>query len=92
MVQNELKTVDFYVKFYNGMGPQKIEFPKDIELTLVYETEENENKYIGIGKHIDDAEYKKQLGVYKNYIEKTFNLTVNTYLYSIIENHILKVI
>ena len=43
-------------------------------------------------KHIDDEAYKKQLGVYKNYIEKTFNLTVNTYLYSIIENHILKVI
>ena len=43
-------------------------------------------------KHIDDEAYKKQLGVYKNYIEKTFNLTVNTYLYSIIENNILKVI
>ena len=43
-------------------------------------------------KHIDDEAYKKQLGVYKNYIEKTFNLTVNTYLYSIIENQILKVI
>ena len=64
MNQNELKTVDFYVKFYNGMGPQKIELPKDIELTLVYETEEGENKYIGIGKHIDDAEYNyHQLGI-----------------------------
>ena len=64
MDQNELKTVDFYVRFYNGMGLQKIELPKDIELTLVYETEENENKYIGIGKHIDDAEYNyHQLGV-----------------------------
>lgn len=64
MDQNELKIVDFYVRFYNGMGPQKIELPKDIELTLVYETEESENKYIGIGKHIDDAEYNyHQLGV-----------------------------
>lgn len=64
MNQNELKTVDFYVRFYNGMGPQKIELPEDIELTLIYETEEGENKYIGIGKHIDDAEYNcHQLGV-----------------------------
>ena len=64
MNQNELKTVDFYVRFYNGMGPQKIELPEDIELTLVYETEEGENKYIGIGKHIDDAEYNyHQLGI-----------------------------
>ena len=46
------------------MGPQKIELPEDIELTLVYETEEGENKYIGIGKHIDDAEYNyRQLGI-----------------------------
>lgn len=64
MNQNELKTVDFHVRFYNGMCPQKIELPEDIELTLVYETEEGENKYIGIGKHIDDAEYDyHQLGV-----------------------------
>ena len=64
MNQNELKTADFYVRFYNGMGPQKIELPEDIELTLVYETVEGENKYIGIGKHIDDAEYNyHQLGV-----------------------------
>ena len=36
MDQNELKTVDFYVRFYNGMGLQKIELPEDIELILVY--------------------------------------------------------
>lgn len=64
MNQNELKTVDFYVKFYDGMNLQKIELPEDIELTLVYETEDGENKYIGIGKHIDDTEYNyHQLGV-----------------------------
>lgn len=42
-------------------------------------------------KHIDDEEYIKQLNIYRNYIHDVFKLKVNTYLYSIIENHILKV-
>ncbi len=60
-----------------------------IDLMIVYPT------YVDIIdyklKNIDDEAYLKQLNIYKNYIEKTFKLKVHTYLYSITQNHILKV-
>ena len=61
-----------------------------IDLMLVYEN------YIDIIdyklKNINDDSYKKQLLGYKNYIEKKLNKKVNTYLYSIYEEKLIKVV
>ena len=42
-------------------------------------------------KHLDDEAYDKQLGLYKQYVEKVFGLKAETYLLSISDN-ILKVV
>ncbi len=34
-------------------------------------------------KNIDDASYDKQIGVYMDYVQRTFNMKVNGYLYSL---------
>lgn len=39
-------------------------------------------------KNIDDENYKKQLFLYKNYIEKTFNKKVSCYLLSLVDNNV----
>ena len=39
-------------------------------------------------KNIDDSSYVNQLYIYKEYIQKTFNKSVNIYLYSIFSNEI----
>jgi ATP-dependent exoDNAse (exonuclease V) beta subunit len=57
-----------------------------IDLMLVY------NDHIDIidykTKNIDDSSYVNQLYIYKEYIQKTFNKSVNIYLYSIFSNEI----
>ena len=42
-------------------------------------------------KNINDNAYLKQLNVYKNYIENTFNKDTSIYLYSILDNTLEKV-
>ena len=39
-------------------------------------------------KNIDDENYTKQLTLYKNYIEKTFNKKVSCYLLSLVDNNV----
>ena len=42
-------------------------------------------------KGITDENYKKQLNGYKEYIENLTNKNVNTYLYSILDENVLKI-
>ena len=42
-------------------------------------------------KNINDDNYKKQLEIYKKYIESISNKKVNTYLYSIKDNVLQKI-
>ena len=39
-------------------------------------------------KNIDDENYTKQLTLYKNYIEKSFNKKVSCYLLSLVDNNV----
>ena len=42
-------------------------------------------------KNIEDEEYKKQLKIYREYIESKTNKKVYTYLYSIRDNKLLEI-
>lgn len=69
------KEYEFYDDFTNTSGI--------IDLMLVYDDHIDIIDYKT--KNIDDESYIKQLNVYKNYINRVFNLPVNTYLYSLLD-------
>lgn len=56
-----------------------------IDLLIVYDTHIDLIDYKT--KDIEDAAYEKQLTIYKNHIEKTFNKEVHTYLYSLLQGN-----
>ena len=69
------KEYEFYDDFTNTSGI--------IDLMLVYDDHIDIIDYKT--KNIDDESYIKQLNVYENYINRVFNLPVNTYLYSLLD-------
>ena len=69
------KEYEFYDDFTNTSGI--------IDLMLVYDDHIDIIDYKT--KNIDDESYIKQLNVYKNYINRVFNLPVNIYLYSLLD-------
>ena len=66
-----------------------IEYHGIIDLILEYDD------YINIIdyklKNISDDNYRKQLSIYKKYIESILNKKVNTYLYSIMDDVLQKI-
>lgn len=88
-VKEFLKLIDKPLKVY-----KEYEFMSDNTVGVIDLLLEYSDYYMIVDyklKNISDDEYKKQISGYKKYIEKVTGKDVYTYLYSIIDNKLLKI-
>ena len=88
-VKEFLKLIDKPLKVY-----KEYEFISDNTVGVIDLLLEYSDYYMIVDyklKNISDDEYKKQINGYKKYIEKVTSKDVYTYLYSIIDNKLLKI-
>ena len=86
---SQIKDATIYKEYEFIYDDEDNEMHGIIDLMLVYQDHVDIIDYKL--KNVQDENYLKQLSGYQKYITKVTNKVVNTYLYSIIDNHIEKI-
>ena len=86
---SQIKDATIYKEYEFIYDDEDNEMHGIIDLMLVYQEHVDIIDYKL--KNVQDENYLKQLSGYQKYITKVTNKVVNTYLYSIIDNHIEKI-